>query len=189
MNSKLITWFLVAMMTGMHLLNAQGFVVPAEGKAVVYFVRVSDYGYAASFEFFHGDKFIGTFKGKNYMRYELDPGKQLLWASSENKEFITADLEAGSSYIVIVDVIMGFWKAHVGLSPISSNDTELFERAKKLIISESPVITPEETLEKKNIKLAEFIPEQLEIYEKESKYIRNFKHLSADMAISAENIK
>lgn len=175
-------------MTGMHLLNAQGFVVPAEGKAVVYFVRVSDYGYAASFEFFHGDKFIGIFKGKNYMRYELDPGKQLLWASSENKEFITAELEAGGSYIVIVDVIIGVWKAHVGLSPISSNDKELFERAKKLIISEPPVITSEETIKKKNIKLAEFIPEQLEIYEKETKYTRNFKHISPEMAIPADNL-
>ncbi len=33
---------------------AQGFTPPAEGNAVVYFTRVSNYGGAVSFEFFHG---------------------------------------------------------------------------------------------------------------------------------------
>jgi len=52
-------------------LMAQGFVPPAEGNAVVYFTRVSSYGGAVSFEFFHNDEFIGIFKKKNYMRLSL----------------------------------------------------------------------------------------------------------------------
>jgi hypothetical protein len=189
MQSRLIALFLFTIVTGIHCAKAQGFKPPAEGKAVIYFARVSDYGFAVSFEFFHGDKYIGVFKGKNYMRYELDPGEQLLWASSENKEFITSDLQAGASYIVIVDVIMGAWKAHVGLTPIGVNDAELFERAKKLIMKEAPVITPEEKIAKTNIKLAEFIPKQLEKYEKDWKNTKNFKHIAPEMAIPADAMK
>jgi hypothetical protein len=189
MKLTLIALFLVMMVTGMHSAQAQGFAPPAEGKAVIYFARVSDYGFAVSFEFFHGDKYIGAFKGKNYMRYELDPGEQLLWASSENREFITSELQAGGSYIVIVDVIMGGWKAHVGFTPISVNDTELFERAKKLIMKEAPVVTTEETIAKMNTKLAEFIPKQLARYEQEWKNTKNFKHISPDMAVPADAMK
>lgn len=63
---------------------------------------------SVSFEFFHHARYIGVFKGENYMRYECDPGEQLLWASSENKEFVTSELMPGGTYIVVVDVIMGF---------------------------------------------------------------------------------
>jgi hypothetical protein len=189
MKLTLIALFLVMMVTGMHSAQAQGFAPPAEGKAVIYFVRVSGYGYAVSFEFFNGNKYIGAFKGKNYMRYEVDPGEQLLWASSENKEFITSELQAGGSYVVIVDVITGGWKAHVGFSPISVNDAELFERAKKLIMKEAPVVTTEETIAKMNTKLAEFIPKQLARYEQEWKNTKNFKHISPDMAVPADAMK
>jgi len=122
------------------------------------------------------------------MRYELEPGEQLLWASSENREFITCQLKAGGTYIVIVDVVMGFWKMHVGFTPITVNDADLFERAKQLIIAEPPVITPEETIVKMNTKLAKFIPEQLALYEKEWKNTRNFKHISPEMAIPADKM-
>lgn len=53
----------------------QGFTPPAEGNAAVYFVRVSSYGGAVSFEYFHNEEFIGVFKGKNYIRYECPAGK------------------------------------------------------------------------------------------------------------------
>jgi hypothetical protein len=165
--------------------QGQGFVPPAEGKAVVYFTRVSGYGFAVSFEFFHQDKFIGDFSGQNYMRYECDPGEQLFWASSENKEFLTSELETGETYIVIVDVIMGFWKAHVGLSPISIQDEDLFSRAKKLISKQPPVVFLDSQIEKKNKKLAEFIPKELNAYEK-SKNDHDFKHISPEMAIPVD---
>lgn len=167
-------------------MKAQGFQPPAPGKAVVYFARVSSYGGGTSFEYFHNDKYIGVFKGKNYMRYELDPGEQLLWISSENKEFITCDLKEGGSYIIIIDIIMGFWKAHVGASPITVEDTEKFERAKELILDKKPIVTPQKKIDQLNDKLSDFIPEMLERYENEWKAERNFKHVSPDMAIPEE---
>ena len=173
-------------LAGTLSLEAQGFQPPAPGKAVVYFARVSSYGGGTSFEYFHNDRYIGIFKGKNYMRYELDPGEQLLWISSENKEFITCDLQEGGTYIIIIDIIMGFWKAHVGASPITVEDTEKFERAKELIMDKEPVVTSEKKIAQMNEKLSDFIPEMLERYETEWKEERNFKHVSPDMAIPEE---
>jgi hypothetical protein len=167
-------------------LFAQGFQPPVEGKAVVYIVRVSAYGGAVSFEYFHQDQYIGIFKGVNYLRYECDPGENLFWASSENKDFITADLESGKTYIILVDIIMGAWKARVGLRPVTANDTEVFERVKKVVTSRKPTVTPPEKIEAMNNKLKKFITEQLNLYETEWKGTRNFKHISADMFIPEE---
>jgi hypothetical protein len=183
---SLLTILVMIMLSG--AIFGQGFKPPQEGKAVIYFVRVSSYGFAVSFEYFHQDRYIGAFKGENYLRYECDPGAQLLWASSENKEFLTSELKPGGSYIVVVDVIMGFWKAHVGLSPISVKDAELFQRAKKLITSKPPVEIKEAQIEKMNKKLSDFIPEMLDKYEKEWKQEHNFKHIDADMAIPEEDL-
>jgi hypothetical protein len=188
MKIKLFYFLAFTLLVKCIIVSAQGFKPPAEGKAVVYFTRVTDYGLAISFEFFHNDKYIGIFKGKNYMRYELDPGEQLLWASSENKEFVTADLKAGGTYIIIVDVIMGAWKARVGFTPITADD-ERFERAKKLIISRPPVVTPPAKIDAMNTKLADFIAEQLKKYNEEWKLTHNFKHISPDMAIPEEAMK
>lgn len=161
---------------------AKGFQPPSKGKAVVYFARVTKWGGSTSFEYFHQDKYIGIFKKKNYIRYECDPGENLLWASSENKEFITTDLKEGGTYIVIVDVIMGGWKARVGFNPITEKDIE-FERAKELILSKAPIVTPDDKIDKMNIKLEGFIKEKLIQYEAEWKLTKNFKHISSEMAI------
>ena len=174
---------LAALMSFLSLTVAgQGFTPPPPGKAVIYFARVSSYGLGASFDFFHGDKYIGAFNGQEYMRYECDPGEQLFWASSENKEFLTADLLEGGSYIVIVDVIIGFWKAHVGLTPVSVAEKELYARARDLILENPPVFIPDSQIEKMSKKLASFIPKELEAYEKD-KSAHNYKHIAPDMAI------
>lgn len=174
---------LSAFLTAPFCSSSQGFQPPAEGKSVVYFTQVTSYG-STVFEFFHFDKYIGYMKGKDYIRYECDPGETLFWASSENKEFLTTDLKAGGTYVVIVDVVTGFWKNHVGFTPISENDTELFERAKRVIMKETPFITPPGKIDKENKKLEKFIAEELDHYEKETKDKYNFRHVSSDMALS-----
>ena len=170
-------------------LFGQGFTPPAEGKAVVYFTRVTQLGLAVAFEYFDGDKFIGDFKGKNYLRYECDPGEHLLWASSENREFITADLKAGGTYVVIMDVKMGGWKARVGATPISTPAGEEFDRAKKLILAEAPVAYDQGTRDKKNEKLKNFIAEQLKKYEEVWKAEKNFKSITPEMALPEDAMK
>lgn len=165
-------------LTSISFSFSQGFTPPSEGKAVVYFVRVTKYGKPTAFEFFHQDKYIGYLKGYQYMRYECDPGTHLFWASTENKEFITADLEAGKSYIVMVNVIMGAMKARVGLAPLNFEDEDVWARVKKLVNKDEPFVTPDAKIEKINDKLSKkFIPEQLERYENEWKGEKNFRHI------------
>ena len=186
---KLLITLVLFSLTGLYTVNAQGFKPPADGKAVVYFVRVTKYGKPTAFEFFHQDKYIGAFKGDQYMVYECDPGTQLFWASSENKEFLTAELEAGKTYVVVVDVIMGAMKARVGLTPLDLSDTETWGRVKKLINGRPSTVTPEDKIEKMNKKLEKFIAEKLEMYETTWKNEHDFHHLSADMAIPEEELK
>jgi hypothetical protein len=188
MKTKTSFMLLIVLLTGYSSLLSQGFQPPAAGKAVVYFARVTKYGGVVSFEFFHQDKYIGIFKGNNYFRYECDPGQQLLWASSENKEFITCDLKEGGSYVVLVDIVMGWAKARVGFSPITADD-ERFLRAKELINEKPPVVTPQKKIDDMNIKLATFIPEQLDKYNNIWKAEKNFKHISPDMALPPEAMK
>jgi len=188
MKTRLFTILILAFITGFSSLIAQGFEPPAEGKAVVYFVRVSIYGKPMKFEFFHQNRYFAELKGKQYLRYECDPGEQLFWASTENKEFMTAELAANETYIVIVDVITGFFKPHVGLSPITAEDTERFDRAKELVNKKEPEAFNEADIEKKNKKMEKFIAKELAHYE-ETKSGENFRHLSADMAISADALK
>ena len=188
MKKQLVFILFLALLTLPYCIFAQGFQQPAEGKAVIYFTQVTSYG-STSFEFFHNDKYIGYMKGKNYIRYECGPGENLFWASSENKEFLTTDLKEGGSYVVIVDVITGFWKNHVGFSPISENDSELFERAKSVILNERPFVTSPAKIEKENQKLKKFIQEELDHYYQETKDRYNFRHVSADMALSETAMK
>lgn len=189
MKTKLVYLLAIILLASTTPILAKGFLPPSEGKAVVYFARVTKWGGPVSFEYFHQDKYIGVFKKKNYMRYECEPGEQLFWASTENKEFITADLVAGKSYIVIVDVIMGAWKARVGLRPITTEDAEVFERAKELILKKEPIITSEDKIVKMNEKLKTFIAEKLQLYNDIWKAEKNFKHISPEMAIPDEAMK
>jgi hypothetical protein len=187
---KKLLFVSILIFTAFSNLFAQGFQPPAEGKAVIYFTRVTLYGKPVEFEFFHQDKYIGVFSGDEYMRYECDPGTHLFWASSENKEFITAELEEGKIYIVMVDVIMGVMKGRVGLTPVSVDNTEDLHKAKLLVNKKAPENISPEKIDKMNKKLGEkFIPRQLEMYETKWKIEHSFNHLSADMAIPLESLQ
>ena len=169
---------------------SQGFTPPAEGNAVVYFVRVSNYGGAVSFEYFHNEKFIGVFKGKNYMRYELPAGEQLLWASSEDKEFLKCDLKAGETYLVLVNIEMGAWKARIGLEPVTV-DNEDFDRVKDLVMSKAPVVTPQSKIDETTQKLEKkgFITEMMDRYENEWKNGKNTKMITQEMFIPKDKLQ
>lgn len=168
---------------------AQGFTAPKENNAVIYFVRVTNWGKMSSFEFFHNQKFISVFKGKNYIRYECPAGKQLFWASSEDKEFLNCDLEAGRTYMVLVNVEMGAWKARVGLEPLTL-ENEDFERVKELVQKKKPILTSESKIEKTQKKLDKrgFVENIMFRYEDEWKDAKNTKIISRDMYIPKENL-
>jgi hypothetical protein len=182
---KALTVITVAFLLISSSLLAQGFQPPTEGKAVIYFVHIKK---TQKIEYFHQDKYIGIFKGKNYMRVECDPGDQLFWASEENKEFVICNLKEGSSYIVIGKSVMGAWSARVRLTPITEKH-ELFEKAKTLIKSKAPIVPSESEIESRNSELVDFIANILDRYENDWKKTKDFPHISADMAIPAEEMK
>ena len=170
-------------------LLSQGFTPPVDSNAVVYFVRVSSYGGSTSFEYFHNEKFIGIFKGKNYMRYECPEGEHLLWASSEDKEFLRCSFKAGETYIVLVNIKMGAWKARLSLEPLTP-ENEDFERAKKIVYERKPIVTPESKIHSTQKKLDDrgFIENIMERYENEWKNTEKTKIISADMFIPKEKL-
>jgi hypothetical protein len=187
-NPKKLFWIYFIMMIVFmpSIVFGQGYKPPESGKAVVYFVRITSYGQEAVFDFFHNDKYIGSYSGMNYIRYECDPGGQLFWASSENKVFLPATLNEGRSYVVIVDVIYGFAKAHVGLQPISESQEDKINRATNIINLNRPVYVDEKQIEVKNKKLQTFISKQLIYYNKETQEGTKFNRLDPDMAISTK---
>jgi hypothetical protein len=188
MKTKLIFISLMFAFAGINAVSSQGFQPPSPGKAVIYIYRVTDYGFAINFEYFNNDKFIGAFKGKNYMRYECDPGQQLIWISSENKEFIECDLKEGGTYMILVYLYPGVMKARMESSPITSTD-ERFQAAKDFIMKEAPVVTPQEKIDAMNKKLAKFIAEWMKRYNDEIKGIKETDKITPDMALPAEAMK
>ncbi len=188
MKKKMFLIVLAIAFAGMKFISAQGFQPPAPGKAVIYIYRVTSYGFAINFEYFNNDKYIGAFKGKNYLRYECDPGEQLIWISSENKEFVECNLKAGGTYLILVYLYPGVMKARMESSPITATD-ERFQEAKDFISKEAPVVTPQDKIDAMNKKLSKFIAEQLKKYNEEIKGVKEVDKVTPDMAIPAEYMK
>jgi hypothetical protein len=117
-----------------------------QNKAVVYFVRTSSLGFAINFSYFDSASFLGKTSGTNYVRYELEPGRHLLWARSENRSFVEAELDAGKIYFLEVTPEMGAIKAEVDLRPVHPNtDEKVMKRILKLMDKKQPsTFTPEE---------------------------------------------
>jgi len=165
---------------------AQGFKPPAEGKAVVYFTRITKYGFAITLDYFNNDKFIGAFKGQNYMRFECEPGEQIFWIYYSKKiDLIKANLKSGDSYVVIVDVRPDKCQ----LTPISIDKEMEFNRTKELINKNKPVIYKESDIEKMNVKLSKRISETMNIYETQLKDESAILEITPEMAIPEESKK
>jgi hypothetical protein len=88
---------------------------PSNEKALVRFMRPSGFGYAINFNIWDGENVIGNSVAKSQFDYLADPGKHLFVAIAENKTFLEAELEAGKTYYILTQVMMGAWRARVGL--------------------------------------------------------------------------
>lgn len=186
-NLKIFTIISIIAFSSISTILAQGFESPSKGKAVVYFVRINSLESMINFKYFDNDKFIGIFKGKNYLRYECSPGEHLFWASSERKYFITADLNEGGTYIVVVKSELGAISAAVKL--YTDEDEKRFKKAVAIINEKAPTVTDKSIIDSENTEMKEYIAEKLALYENEWKAIKNYPHISAEMAIPPEKMK
>lgn len=147
------------------LLNAQEFMKPDTNKSIVYFVRTSSIGSAINFRYFIGENYIGKFKGKGYFSYECDPGNYLFWASSENADFIEAELQGGKTYVIIADPKMGGLKARVALSILNFSDNKSVNKILKIIDKKSASYISSAEIKKGQDKFADHISKSISEYQ------------------------
>jgi hypothetical protein len=186
MRIKVLYLGLSLALSGLMAGYGQGFQPPNEGKAVVYFVSATKK--LIPFELFYNQQFIGEVEKMNYMRFECDPGQQLFWASSENKDFLNATMEAGKSYIVMVEMVSGFWRLNPRLCPIWPGHA-YFDMASKLIREKAPYNIPQQEIQDRQAKMTEFIANVMVHYETEWKLTNDVKTLTGEMAIPEEDLK
>lgn len=101
--------------------TAQPIEKPSEGKSLVYILKTGA-GPLVNFRIYDGDKFLGALSGFKYLVYECEPGKHVFWAASENRDFVEADLEPNSVYVLNAEGQMGAFIASVSLKPLNSNE-------------------------------------------------------------------
>jgi len=85
--------------------------MPAEGKALIYFVRPQNFGGAIKVKLFADGEPLGIISRSSFVPAEVDPGKHEFIGVAENAGFLEATVEAGKIYYVQVAIHMGAWKA------------------------------------------------------------------------------
>src|SRR4030043_1061052 len=116
---KIIPVILFAIMAGcagrsQYILKATPTEAPPPGKALVYFMRPSEMGFAINFQIWDGNHFVGLSQAKSYFAYQCNPGKHLFLGFAENKVAIEEELEAGKSYYIGTNVRVGGGENKVG---------------------------------------------------------------------------
>ncbi len=95
---------------------------PAEGKAMVIFLRPSTLGFAIQSSVFDvtgaDPKLVGIVAAKKKVAYQAEPGNHLFMVVGESADFMYADLAAGKTYYALVTPRMGMWKARFSLRPV-----------------------------------------------------------------------
>jgi hypothetical protein len=95
---------------------------PAEGKALVVFMRSSFVGSMIASSVYDapdgGDTFLGVVNNKDKLAVQMEPGEHRFMVIAENADFLDAKLEAGKTYYVLISPRPGAWKARFSLLPI-----------------------------------------------------------------------
>lgn len=98
---------------------------PTPGKALVVFMRPSNYGGGIQASVYEAsqpkEEFIGIVSANTKVAFQADPGEHLFMVIGENADFMNATLEAGKTYHVLVSPRMGVWKARFSLLPIHND--------------------------------------------------------------------
>lgn len=101
-------------------------------KALVYFLRPTSMGAAIKSFVMCDDEIIGINRGKSYFFAQIEPGKRVLWAKSENVDALELDLQPGVTYYVRNSPQTGVFKARTKLDLLSDQDgLKALEKCKK----------------------------------------------------------
>lgn len=123
MKKLLFLFALVLGLTSMfsQKITTQAIDKPSEGKSLVYIVR-SGPGFLLNFRFYDNETFLGAVSGTNYLVYECEPGYHLFWATSENRDYIEAQLEPNGVYVLNGEGQSGAFIAGVNFKPLNPNE-------------------------------------------------------------------
>ena len=99
-------------------------------------MRPSTLGFAIQSSVFEmkGDTptLVGIVAAKTKVAHPVSPGKHLFMVIGENADFMTAEVQAGRTYHVLVEPRMGLWKARFGLQPVRQAELGTAEFAASL---------------------------------------------------------
>ena len=169
------TYFpLILVLATCSLSPGQTFKKPSEGKTMVYFVRYQGAVALVDFKYFDGEKYLGRISGKNYVVYECDPGEHVFWVAAENREFITGDLKANSTYVIEVRPYMRAISAGVTLYQVSPDNDKVLNQIRQLINKLDPA-----ALKGQQEDQASFMEAGMKEYEKN---IRKTKKINSEWA-------
>lgn len=125
---SILVVLLLSLISGSVAYSGQPIPAPEQGKALVIFMRPSNFGgmiKSSVFDITSGkDEIIGILSAKKKLAYSVSPGKHLFMVIGENAGFMMADLEAGKTYYGLVQVKMGAWKARFSLVPIRKDELD-----------------------------------------------------------------
>ncbi|MDR6159874.1 hypothetical protein QF023_003390 [Chryseobacterium sp. SLBN-27] len=114
-------------------ITTQGIDKPAEGKSLVYILKTGA-GMLLNFRIYDKDKFLGAIPSGKYLVYECEPGEHVFWATSENRDYVEANLEPNAVYVINAEGQMGAFIASVNLRPLKPmefRDKKLFYQVVK----------------------------------------------------------
>ncbi|WP_294302035.1 hypothetical protein [uncultured Chryseobacterium sp.] len=94
---------------------------PSEGKSLVYILKTGA-GALINFRIYDKDVFLGSLPSGKYLAYECEPGQHLFWAGAENRDYVEANLEPNSVYVINAEGQMGAFVAGVNLRPMNPNE-------------------------------------------------------------------
>jgi len=101
---------------------------------------------AINFRYFVDSTYVGKCNYGKYVRVEVPPGHHRIWAKAEGFSFVTAELEAGKTYLLEARPSMGLFYSNVTLRSVSRVDNRKVDRAVRCLQKHRPLVLSTEEL-------------------------------------------
>ena len=154
---------------------------PTKGKSVIYLLRTTGLGSLMNFRFFEEDTYLGKFNGKNYLRYECEPGEHLFWVKAENIDVLKTNLAADRIYFVEVNAVMGGFSAGVKYRIVDYTNEKQMKRIRKLLVKKDPKVFTKEQLSENKEKMDEVIKNGMQKVQEKMNGEKKIKEITPDM--------
>lgn len=102
---------------------------PPLGQALVVFIRPGAYAGNCRFRLVdQNGNFVGASLARTHFSVQLPPGEHMIFALAENVAPLHLTVEAGRTYYVRVQAVMGGFAAHARLLPLTPRSAEWSQR-------------------------------------------------------------